>query len=284
MRVVVAVVFGFVAALVGVLGVVAPAGATWSIVGVDPATGQMGVAVASCVPLDVLDTSGGFDLIALVPGEGAGISQADYLPAAREEIERQLVAGAAAADVIAAVTDRGFDSSVARRQHAVVTVDGVAAAHTGGGNFAVAADRQAANVSVQGNILVSEAVVDDALAAFAREGDRTLADRLVDSLEAGSLAGGDARCDEQTALFAHVSVIDSDGSRSAPNVLDLTTSAQRRDGRNPVAELAAQYRALPDDGSDAGSGSVVLVAAVVGGVVVFIAAAIAMPRRKPRPW
>lgn len=256
------------------------AGATWSIVGVDPAAGQVGVAVASCVPLSVLDTSDGFDLIVLVPGVGAAISQAEYLPRARDELERQLIAGSSAAEAIAAVSDTSFDRSAARRQHGVVTLDGTSVGVTGAANLAIAADRQEANVTVQGNLLVDEAVLDDALVAFVAEGDRTLADRLVDALEAGSLAGGDARCDEQTALFAHVSVIDGDGSRAAPNVLELTTSVQRGDGRNPVTELAAKYRARPTTAAGGErSGSGLLVVVVAGAAAMAIIAGIGMSRR-----
>jgi len=276
-----------------ILGGAGPAGATWSIVGVDPDAGEVGVAVASCVPLTMLDTSDGFDLIVLVPGVGAAISQAEYLPRARDELERQLVAGSSAVVAVAAVTDTSFDRSAARRQHGVVTLDGTSVGFTGGGNFAVAVDRQAPNVSVQGNILLGERVADDALAAFVADGDRTLSDRLVDALEAGSLAGGDARCDEQTALFAHVSVIDGDGSRAAPNVLDLTTSVEPGDGRNPVTELAAQYRAdrvvvrAPTTGEaseDGGSGSSVLVlVAVIGAAsLLVIAAGVAVSRSTRR--
>lgn len=46
------------------------AGATWSIVGVDPDTGEVGVVVASCVGFEVTVVP------ILVPGVGAGAPQA----------------------------------------------------------------------------------------------------------------------------------------------------------------------------------------------------------------
>ncbi len=254
-----------------------PAGATWSIVGVDPETGQVGVAVASCVPLDLLDRTGGFDLIALAPGKGAGISQALYIPAARDEIERLLIEGEDPDAILAAVTNTNFDGAPADRQHGVAAMDGSAAGYTGSENSLVALDRQETNVSVQGNILVSEDVVNDAIDAFVLDGNRSLAERLVAALEAGSTAGGDARCGDQTALFAHVSVIDRDGSRSAPNVVDLTASAKRGDGQNPVTELASMYRSSVQTEARASSSGGRL---VIIGLAIGLAAAVAIVLRR----
>ena len=79
-----------------------PAGATWSVVGVDPESGEVGVAVASCVELGALDTEGGFELVALSPGNGAGVSQAWFNPDARSEIQSMLDAGMGAVEIIEA--------------------------------------------------------------------------------------------------------------------------------------------------------------------------------------
>src|SRR3954466_10645243 len=46
---------------------------TWSVVGVDPKTGDVGVAMASCVPNTLADA-----LAALVPGKGAASTQAAF--------------------------------------------------------------------------------------------------------------------------------------------------------------------------------------------------------------
>lgn len=238
-----------VALLVGamMLLVAAPAGATWSVVGVDPDTGQVGVAVASCVELGALELEDGFELVALSPGRGAGVSQAWFNPDARDEIQRLLDAGSGASVIIAAVSDLEFDGDAEERQHGVVLLNGDATGFTGKGNNDFAGDSQGVNVSVQGNILVDGTVVADAVAAFETGSAASLSDRLVNALEAGSLAGGDSRCDEQTALFAHVSVIDRDGTREAPNVLNLTTFVERGDGDNPVIALAEAYRSGADE-------------------------------------
>ena len=254
----------------------APAGATWSVVGVDPDTGQVGVAVASCVELGALEVEDGFELVALSPGNGAGVSQAWFNPDARLEIQRLLDDGRAADEIIAAVSDLDFDAEAEERQHGVVLLNGDTAGFTGKGNNEVARDVQGENVSVQGNVLVSDEVISDAVVAFERDGDRSLSDRLVDALEAGSRAGGDSRCGDQTALFAHVSVIDDAGTREAPNVVDLTTWTERGDGDNPVVALAELHRAgtrfLTPDAEELPSPGIPawlwLVPLVLGGVLV----------------
>ena len=237
-----------IALLASVLLVVAaslPADATWSVVGVDPETGEVGVAVASCVELGALSLDEGFELVALAPGYGAGISQAAYSPEARIEIQRLLALELSADAVVAGVSNATFDDDFELRQHGVVVIGEGAAGFTGSDNSDFAGDAQGPNVAAQGNLLVSSAVIDDSIAAFANSGssdDRSLAERLVDALEAGSQAGGDGRCGEQTALFAHVSVIDENGTRARPNVVDLTTWVERGDGANPVTELATLFR------------------------------------------
>lgn len=226
-----------------VITLLAPAaGATWSIVGVDSETGDVGVAIASCVPGYALgDLDEPLSLVALVPGVGAGVSQAALNDAAAPEIARLLSDGATSDEVIAALIAESFDTGAPLRQHGVVTVDGAASGFSGTENDSVALDRQAFGVTAQGNILVSDDVVTDALAAFAASDDADLATRLVDALEAGSLAGGDSRCPEQTALFAHVVVARPADDPGAPST-QLIATVDEGSGGNPVELLAEQFR------------------------------------------
>jgi uncharacterized Ntn-hydrolase superfamily protein len=220
----------------------APAGATWSIVGVDPETDEVGVAIASCVPgilLGPLDEP--LEPVALVPGVGAGVSQAALNGEAPPEIRRLISAGMDADGIVSSLTAASFDDRSQDRQHAVVLLDGDAAGFTGTSNQAVALHRRGTFVQAQGNILVSEAVVEDAIAAFeVTEGDLT--SRLVAALQAGADAGGDARCGEQTALFAHVAVAGPQDDAAAPGVL-LSVSVVEGEGANPVDLLSVAYAA-----------------------------------------
>jgi uncharacterized Ntn-hydrolase superfamily protein len=89
------------------------------------------------------------------------------------------------------------------RQFGVVVLNGGGAGWTGSDTFDVALDRRGSggSVAVQGNILVSEDVVEAAIAAF-EAADGELADRLLAGLVAGADAGGDSRCGDQTATAA----------------------------------------------------------------------------------
>jgi uncharacterized Ntn-hydrolase superfamily protein len=112
-----------------------------------------------------------------------------------------LAGGASAQETIDAVV--AADDGMEERQFGVVVLGDGGAGWTGGDTLDVAIDRRSEDgtVAVQGNILVSEEVVDAAIAAF-NGTDGHLADRLIAGLVAGADAGGDARCGDQTATAA----------------------------------------------------------------------------------
>ncbi len=259
-----------------------PSEATWSIVGVDPETGEVGVAVASCVPAAVLgDLDKPLGLVALAPGKGAGISQAllnnDVPPRMVDLLNEE----GTSAEVLAEVTSPEFDSDPQQRQHGVVTSDGVAAGFTGSENMTVALDRQGPNVTAQGNILVSEAVVVDAVAAFGADADAPLAERLVNALVAGAAAGGDSRCGDQTALFAQVVVAGPNDDPQSPTVLLLTT-VNEGDGSNPVTLLADLYRGGTITGSVLAEEPSRLPVLVGGGLILGLLAFFVVRRLRKR--
>jgi len=169
--------------------------ATWSVAAVDPQTGEVGVAVASCVGFEVTVVP------VLVPGVGAAASQADVSELSGARFVESLAGGATASEAIDAVV--AADESPDDRQFGVVVLDGGGAGWTGADTSDVALDRRSADgtVSSQGNILVSDGVVDAVIAAF-EAADGELADRLVAGLVAGADAGGDSRCGDQTATAA----------------------------------------------------------------------------------
>ena len=141
------------------------------------------MAVASCV---------GFEVTAvpvLVPGVGAAASQANISAPSGALLVESLTDGATALEAVEAVV--AADESPDDRQFGVVVLDGGGAGWTGADTLDVALDRRAAGgtVSAQGNILVSEGVVDAVIAAFEAAGGE-LADRLLAGLAAGADAGG----------------------------------------------------------------------------------------------
>ena len=235
---------------------------TWSIVAVDPATGDVGVATATCLDLHI-------DALAvLVPGKGAAMLQAriDALTGKnRDTVYQLLQEGNSAEDIIQHVTDPAADAHVERRQYGVVTLSNRLvriAAFTGKDTLVWAGDQQDIGmaVTVQGNTLVGEAVVADAMQAFKRsdaQGHNALPDRLMRALEAGSAADGDKRCNNdqvmQTASTAFIMAarggdrphttrdfgITDMGTLNAPWL--VISVVKPKFGPNPIIELRERY-------------------------------------------
>jgi uncharacterized Ntn-hydrolase superfamily protein len=171
-----------------------PARATYSIVAADSASGQVGGSGTSCVgsALDVFIIYGG------APGHGAVHAQARVSTAGRDEAVRLLELDTLPDDIIAAITAPAFDRSASQRQYGIADLAGRAAGFTGSSTLPWSGDLQGTDgafaYSIQGNILTSGAVLDQAEEGFLA-GGCDLADRLMLALEAGAENGeGDSRC------------------------------------------------------------------------------------------
>lgn len=179
-------------------GWASPVGATYSIAAVDQASQQVGGAITSCVgTLDVGVVYGS------APGFGVVHAQAllDQRGRAKSRAIELLMQDVAPADVIAEITAQSFDAAASSRQYGVVDLSGRAAGFTGDQAQAYKADQQGSSgtffYSVQGNILTSQKVLDQASTAFEAQGC-DLAERLMLALEAGAdNSEGDSRCTDQ---------------------------------------------------------------------------------------
>jgi len=163
---------------------------TYSIVGRDEVSGELGVAVQS--------RAFGVSLCAWArPGVGAVATQAfterGYGPRGLE----RLAAGQAPADALAELLEA--DEQRDFRQVAFLAADGRTAAHTGAACIPDCGDLVREGVSAQGNMLASPAVWHAAADTF--ETTRcSLAERLLAALDAAEDAGGDFRGRESAAL------------------------------------------------------------------------------------
>ncbi|MEM9188462.1 MAG: DUF1028 domain-containing protein, partial [Myxococcota bacterium] len=133
------------------------------------------------------------------------------------------------------------DSRFDERQYAMVTVDGDAAGFTGDQTLPFAADRQrrtaAFALSVQGNILTGESVLDRLEAGFLEEAC-DLPERLMRSVEAGGTATeGDSRCTPGLPADAAYLQVDRP-DEPAGSYLVLQVQGARTD---PVRELRRQF-------------------------------------------
>lgn len=219
-----------------VLTVTGPAHATYSIVATDSATGQVGGAGTSCV-----GSMSVYIIYGSAPGHGAVHAQAYVNEAGRDEAARLLGLDTPPDDILAAITNPSFDSNASFRQYGIADLSGRAAGFTGVANGSYANDAQGSvstfTYSVQGNILTSGVVLDQAATGFEGEGC-DLADRLMLALEAGAVGGeGDSRCTASgipsDSAFIHVDLVDGSDYLH----ISVTDSAPA----SPLIELRAQY-------------------------------------------
>ena len=217
---------------------------TFSILGYDPETGEVGGAVQSRV------FSVGNGVLWAEAGVGVVATQAIVDVSYGPQAIALLRAGLAPRAVVDSVWRHDPDPDPKSwtkqgRQFAVMDAQGRVAAFTGPQASTWAGDRQcAAFCSAQGNILAGPQVVDSMVIAFERTKGQHLSQRLVAALEAGQRAGGDTRGMQSAAIL----VVKKGGGVWLNN--DVVLRLQVDDDPEPIAELrrlvekAAQQREM----------------------------------------
>ena len=192
---------------------------TYSIVALDPGTGELGGAVQSHW----------FSVGSLCtwarPGVGAVATQSVVEPAHGPHALDRLARGDDAAAALAGVL--APDALAAVRQVGVVDARGVVAVHTGADCIPEAGDATGEHWSCQANMM-ARATVPAAMSAAFAAADGDLADRLLIALEAAEAEGGDVRGRQSAALL----VVPAEGEPWQTRI-DLRVE----DHADPVAEL-----------------------------------------------
>lgn len=187
--------FGLLAAPLGAQDPVA----TFSILGYDPETGEVGGAVQSRV------FSVGNGVLWAEAGVGAAATQAivdvSYGPRAIELLRKGLQPEAIIKQTWESDPDPQPDRWTKQgRQFAVIDQKGNTAVFTGPKATEWAGHKQGQYATAQGNILAGEAVVDGMIKAFETTKGH-LSVRLMAALEAGQAAGGDKRGMQSAAIL-----------------------------------------------------------------------------------
>ncbi len=203
-----------------------PIVATFSIVGFDPATGDLGVAVESKF----------FGVGSVVPWAkakvGAIATQSSANITYGPDGLALLESGKSAKEALNQLTEK--DSGRANRQAGIVDAKGNAASFTGEKCNAWAGHIEGTNFCVQGNILTGEEVVKAMASAYETARavkDSELADWLMAALEAGQQAGGDKRGRQSAALL----VVREKGGYAGKN--DRYIDLRVEDHIEPIQEL-----------------------------------------------
>ena len=200
-----------------------PEAATFSIVARDPATGELGVAVASRY----------FAVGSVVPwakaGVGAVATQSFVNPTFGPRGLELLEKGMNPAQTLKALLASDDDPN--GRQVGIVSASGDSVTYSGPKCNPWAGGRQGPNYAIQGNILTGESVVTAMEAAFlATKG--TLASRLYAALAAGDSKGGDSRGRQSAAL-----IVVKEGA-GAGGYNDRAIDIRVDDNPDPFRELA----------------------------------------------
>jgi uncharacterized Ntn-hydrolase superfamily protein len=212
--------------LAGVASADDPPVNTFSIVAFDPATGDLGIAVASKV----------LGVGCVVPWAKANVGAVATQSAANTAFGpdglKLLETGKTAKATLAQLIEG--DSRSSHRQVGIVDAKGNVASFTGTNCQAWAGHFEGQHFAVQGNILTDEGVIKAMAAAYeqARKADGTeLADWLMAALKAGEDAGGDKRGKQSAALMV---VREKGGYGGNDRYIDLRVD----DHTQPVVELA----------------------------------------------
>jgi uncharacterized Ntn-hydrolase superfamily protein len=206
-----------------------PPVATFSILGYDPETGEVGGAVQSrvfSVGNGVLWAEAGVGVVAT-----QAIVDVSYGPRAMELLRLGYDPEVVVQTVLAGDPDPdpvGWTKE--GRQFSVMDAQGNVATHTGPRASTWAGHRMDVHVSAQGNILAGPAVVEEMVRAF-NETEGHLSFRLMAALDAGQAAGGDTRGMQSAAML----IVKEDGGVWLNN--DVVLRLQVDDAEDPLAEL-----------------------------------------------
>jgi uncharacterized Ntn-hydrolase superfamily protein len=171
---------------------------TFSIVAVDPVTGEIGSAGATCLDIDDLNGEEGALVISdIILGVGGIHTQSFFTFEIQAQARARMEAGDSPQEILAWLMDN--DSQHQTRQYGIVDLIGGpggtprAVGFTGTSNGSVANHIVGPNYAIQGNILLSQDVLDDMETGFL-ETSGTLADKLMAAMQGAKRIGAQTSC------------------------------------------------------------------------------------------
>jgi len=218
-------------------GFAEPVGATFSIVAIDPSTGEVGSAGASCIANS--------QIINDPIGAIGSINTQAYYRSDNQQYARSLMElGLSPQEIIDSLIVNDAQGNPTIRQYGIVDLvaGGRSAAYTGVNTSDWKGHRTGTTYAIQGNILLDSTIVDSMEVIF-NSTPGSLSDRLMAALEAAKVPGADTRClvwgKSSISAFIHVVLPDSTDYpylvvADTPNILD------------PIDRLRVLYDAWKD--------------------------------------
>lgn len=212
---------------------------TFSICAVDPLTGEVGSAGASCIENSHIISD-------VHPGVGVVHTQAYYIAANQNYAEELMNLGVSPAAIIDSMVANDIANNSAFRQYGVVDLvdGGRSAAFTGENTMDWKGHITGPTYSIQGNILLGPSILENMEANFnSTEGN--LACKLMAALQGAKVPGADTRCAEFniSALSSFITVAQPD---DAPGDfwLDLRVNDVHGDSIDPIDSLQTLFSAI----------------------------------------
>lgn len=218
---------------------------TFSIVAIDPVTGEIGSAGATC--LDGSFGGGAVIISRILPGIGAIHTQAQWNAGNQQNANTRMAAGDNASQIVNWLVANDAQGNPTVRQYGVVTMDANgsidAEGYTGINCFDYKNHITGPTYSIQGNILLGQQILDSMEARFLNAGG-SLADKLMACMQGANVPGADTRC-----LASGVSSFTSFLRVSRPSdfggafYLDLQINSTPANGVDPIDALQSLYDA-----------------------------------------
>lgn len=189
---------------------------TFSICAVDTVTGEVGSAGASCIDAIQIGNQIGCALISDVhPGVGVVHTQAYYITPNQIYAQGLMQSGHTPQQIMDSVQANDAQNNPAIRQYGAVRLNGnsaQSAAFTGSNCMAYANHRVGPNYAIQGNILLSAAILDSMEARFLNT-QGSLACKLMAAMQGANVPGADTRCmnSGNSSLSSFLRVADASG-------------------------------------------------------------------------
>lgn len=223
---------------------------TFSIVAVDTLTGEVGSAGASCLDNNQFPGSGGARIISdVLPGVGVIHTQSYWNTVNQQNARLKMQQGLSPAEILTWLYNNDAEGLLGRnrRQYGIVRLYNLdtilnarSAAFTGATCLDEKAHRTGPGYAIQGNILISTAVLDSMEQRYLHSSG-PLAERLVAALQGANIPGADSRClnNGTSSLSAFIRVAKTTDS---PNALYLDLNVPSLPaGMEPIDSLQRLY-------------------------------------------
>lgn len=219
---------------------------TFSIVGLDSTSRQVGSAGASCLDLFFAGITNPAFLADILPDTGVVNTQSYFIQANQDNARARLRQGFTPAQTIAWLVANDPLNNPEFKQYGIVAFNGnspSSASHTGSTciNYKnhINGKINGFHYAIQGNILAGQHILDSMEARF-RNTNGSLACRLMAAMQGAKVIGADTRCNNSSSLFAFLQVANPNDVYGSPS-LNISLRTKQIDNIEPIDSLQSLF-------------------------------------------